>query len=171
MPDQSVPAKARLLFDQRELAYDFGPDHPMKPSRLVALIDLLKISVKISRRSLVDGQLPTRTAERLHWYASSYSPLPCVKPLPYRSINRPWQAYLTCCIYKAVRLLHVAKRLRHLLDRYYCATFVHPRWLSTSYLIVDCMHLHAFQSENINSFSVLRRVRTVRLHSHIHRRV
>src|SRR5215469_9367804 len=42
MPDQSAHARSRLMFDQRELAYDFGPDHPMKPRRLVALMDLLK---------------------------------------------------------------------------------------------------------------------------------
>jgi acetoin utilization deacetylase AcuC-like enzyme/GNAT superfamily N-acetyltransferase len=44
MPDQSVHARSRLVFDQGELAYDFGPDHPMKPRRLVALMDLLKAS-------------------------------------------------------------------------------------------------------------------------------
>jgi acetoin utilization deacetylase AcuC-like enzyme len=39
-----VDAKARLLFDSRELAYDFGPHHPMQPRRLQALIDLLETS-------------------------------------------------------------------------------------------------------------------------------
>ena len=44
MPDQFLHARSRLMFDQRELAYDFGPNHPMKPRRLVALMDLLKTS-------------------------------------------------------------------------------------------------------------------------------
>ena len=44
MPDQSAHSRSRLMFDQRELAYDFGPNHPMKPRRLVALMDLLKTS-------------------------------------------------------------------------------------------------------------------------------
>ena len=44
MSDQSAHPRARLMFDQHELAYDFGPNHPMKPRRLVALMDLLKTS-------------------------------------------------------------------------------------------------------------------------------
>jgi acetoin utilization deacetylase AcuC-like enzyme/GNAT superfamily N-acetyltransferase len=42
MPDRPNHSRSRLVFDHGELAYDFGPDHPMKPHRLVALIDLLK---------------------------------------------------------------------------------------------------------------------------------
>src|SRR5258708_5645185 len=37
-------ARVHLLFDSRELAYDFGAEHPMQPRRLVALMDLLKCS-------------------------------------------------------------------------------------------------------------------------------
>src|SRR5579863_2468711 len=45
MPDTtSSPAKARLLFDPAEMAYDFGAQHPMQPRRLEALIDLLAMS-------------------------------------------------------------------------------------------------------------------------------
>ena len=44
MPDQPTHARSRLMFDQCELAYDFGPNHPMKPRRLIALMDLLKTS-------------------------------------------------------------------------------------------------------------------------------
>ncbi len=44
MAKTSASARARLLFDASELAYDFGPDHPMQPRRLLALIDLLETS-------------------------------------------------------------------------------------------------------------------------------
>lgn len=33
--------RVRLIFDATELHYDFGPQHPLQPSRLEALIDLL----------------------------------------------------------------------------------------------------------------------------------
>ena len=44
MPDRPNHSRSRLAFDRGELAYDFGPDHPMKPSRIVALMDLLLTS-------------------------------------------------------------------------------------------------------------------------------
>jgi acetoin utilization deacetylase AcuC-like enzyme len=44
MDDQPKLSRSRLMFDRGELAYDFGPEHPMKPQRLVALIDLLLTS-------------------------------------------------------------------------------------------------------------------------------
>jgi acetoin utilization deacetylase AcuC-like enzyme len=44
MDDHPTLSRSRLAFDQCELAYNFGPEHPMKPQRLVALIDLLKAS-------------------------------------------------------------------------------------------------------------------------------
>jgi len=44
MDKTSAHARARLLFDPSELAYDFGPQHPMQPRRLLALIDLLETS-------------------------------------------------------------------------------------------------------------------------------
>ncbi|HWZ17963.1 MAG TPA: acetoin utilization protein AcuC [Ktedonobacteraceae bacterium] len=44
MDDQPKLSRSRLAFDRSELAYDFGPEHPMKPQRLVALIDLILTS-------------------------------------------------------------------------------------------------------------------------------
>ena len=44
MDDRAKLSRSRLAFDRGELAYDFGPEHPMKPQRLVALIDLLMTS-------------------------------------------------------------------------------------------------------------------------------
>lgn len=44
MPNANDHARVHLLFDSRELAYDFGAEHPMQPRRLVALMDLLKSS-------------------------------------------------------------------------------------------------------------------------------
>lgn len=42
MQNAPVHANARLLFDADELNYDFGPEHPLQPCRLVALMDLLE---------------------------------------------------------------------------------------------------------------------------------
>ena len=39
-----MQSRARLLFDKSELNYDFGPEHPLQPRRLVALMDLLESS-------------------------------------------------------------------------------------------------------------------------------
>ena len=36
------PDRARILFEPSELQYTFGPDHPLQPSRIEALVDLLK---------------------------------------------------------------------------------------------------------------------------------
>ncbi len=41
MADRANPSRSRLAFDLGELAYDFGPEHPMKPRRIMALMDLL----------------------------------------------------------------------------------------------------------------------------------
>jgi len=38
----TASSRARLLFEPTELHYNFGPDHPLQPSRIEALIDLLK---------------------------------------------------------------------------------------------------------------------------------
>src|SRR6266487_1692827 len=38
LPHQRV----RLIFDPEELHYDFGPQHPLNPKRLQALVDLLE---------------------------------------------------------------------------------------------------------------------------------
>jgi Histone deacetylase domain len=44
MLDRPNHSSSRLAFDQGEIAYDFGPEHPLNPRRLVALMDLLKTS-------------------------------------------------------------------------------------------------------------------------------
>lgn len=38
------PPHARLMFDPTELNYNFGPDHPLQPGRMKALMDLLNES-------------------------------------------------------------------------------------------------------------------------------
>jgi acetoin utilization deacetylase AcuC-like enzyme/GNAT superfamily N-acetyltransferase len=37
-------SRARLIFDPNELEYSFGPEHPLQPRRIVALMDLLETS-------------------------------------------------------------------------------------------------------------------------------
>jgi acetoin utilization deacetylase AcuC-like enzyme/GNAT superfamily N-acetyltransferase len=44
MTEVNANCKACLLFDTGELHYDFGPGHPLQPTRLVALMDLLETS-------------------------------------------------------------------------------------------------------------------------------
>ncbi len=44
MDEGTKLSRSRLAFDRGELAYDFGPEHPLKPQRLVALMDLLLTS-------------------------------------------------------------------------------------------------------------------------------
>lgn len=41
-PITVVRSRARLLFDPLELRYNFGPNHPLQPGRLKALMDLLE---------------------------------------------------------------------------------------------------------------------------------
>ncbi|HYX50297.1 MAG TPA: hypothetical protein VE843_11175, partial [Ktedonobacteraceae bacterium] len=61
MDDQSKLSRSRLAFDLNELAYDFGPEHPMKPRRLVALMDLL-ISSTLWNPDNERSRLPIRAA-------------------------------------------------------------------------------------------------------------
>ena len=61
MDDQPNLSRSRLAFDQGELAYDFGPEHPMKPQRLIALMDLLKTS-ELWKPDDKQCQLPIRAA-------------------------------------------------------------------------------------------------------------
>jgi acetoin utilization deacetylase AcuC-like enzyme/GNAT superfamily N-acetyltransferase len=42
MMQASVEPRARLVFDAGELAYNFGPEHPLQPRRIAALMDLLE---------------------------------------------------------------------------------------------------------------------------------
>ena len=44
MTDSPAQHRVRLIFEQAELAYDFGPGHPLQARRLVALMDLLETS-------------------------------------------------------------------------------------------------------------------------------
>src|SRR6266568_2658273 len=53
--------RAYLLFDQSELEYNFGAEHPMQPRRLVALMDLLESS-GLWQRTSETSQLPMRPA-------------------------------------------------------------------------------------------------------------
>src|SRR6266480_632395 len=61
MPDRPNHPRSRLVFDHGELAYDFGPEHPMKPRRLVALLDLLQTS-GLWKPDDSHTQLPIRAA-------------------------------------------------------------------------------------------------------------
>ena len=44
MSKAKVDSRARLIFDPGELDYNFGPEHPLQPDRIIALIDLLETS-------------------------------------------------------------------------------------------------------------------------------
>jgi acetoin utilization deacetylase AcuC-like enzyme len=43
MSEGQSNSRAKLIFDQEELDYDFGPEHPLQPSRIGALMDLLEV--------------------------------------------------------------------------------------------------------------------------------
>ena len=43
MSEVQSDSRARLIFDPEELDYDFGPEHPLQPERISALMDLLEI--------------------------------------------------------------------------------------------------------------------------------
>jgi acetoin utilization deacetylase AcuC-like enzyme/GNAT superfamily N-acetyltransferase len=53
--------RTRLIFDQSELAYDFGAEHPLQSRRLVALMDLLE-TCGLWKRNDDQKQLPLRAA-------------------------------------------------------------------------------------------------------------
>ena len=48
MSQSDDDVRAYLLFDPAELEYDFGEGHPLKPRRLIALMDLLESSGLLS---------------------------------------------------------------------------------------------------------------------------
>ncbi|GHO42922.1 acetoin utilization protein AcuC [Ktedonospora formicarum] len=62
-PRESVSPRARLIFDNEELKYDFGPQHPLQPTRLRALMDLLETS-KLWDQTHEETRLHTRLATR-----------------------------------------------------------------------------------------------------------
>lgn len=53
--------RARLIFDPAELAYNFGPDHPLQPQRIIALVDLLE-TAGLWRSTAEQSRLPLRAA-------------------------------------------------------------------------------------------------------------
>jgi len=53
-------SRTRLIFHHDELAYDFGAEHPLKPRRLVALLDLLETGGLLRQDDA--QQLPIRPA-------------------------------------------------------------------------------------------------------------
>ncbi len=61
MSKAHAQSRARLIFDDSELNYNFGPEHPLQPRRLVALIDLLESSGLWQSSDLGKG-LPLRPA-------------------------------------------------------------------------------------------------------------
>jgi len=61
MAETPTHVGSRLLFEPGELDYDFGPGHPLHPSRLVALLDLLESS-GLWRREDEHTRLPLRPA-------------------------------------------------------------------------------------------------------------
>ncbi len=61
MPDTQPHARVRLAFDSAELQYNFGPEHPLQPGRLKALMDLLERS-GLWRADDEDTRLPLRAA-------------------------------------------------------------------------------------------------------------
>ncbi len=42
MSEVQTDSRAKLIFDPEELDYNFGPEHPLQPSRIAALLDLLE---------------------------------------------------------------------------------------------------------------------------------
>ena len=62
MSNTLANARAHLIFDPVELKYDFGPDHPMQPRRLLALIDLLECCGLWQSNNEQQKRLPVRPA-------------------------------------------------------------------------------------------------------------
>jgi acetoin utilization deacetylase AcuC-like enzyme/GNAT superfamily N-acetyltransferase len=62
MSNTLANARAHLIFDPVELKYDFGPDHPMQPRRLLALIDLLECCGLWQNNNDQQKRLPLRPA-------------------------------------------------------------------------------------------------------------
>ena len=61
MSEVQSDSRARLIFDPEELDYDFGPEHPLQPERITALMDLLEIS-GLWHSTDVYSSLPLRAA-------------------------------------------------------------------------------------------------------------
>jgi acetoin utilization deacetylase AcuC-like enzyme/GNAT superfamily N-acetyltransferase len=61
MSEVKANSRARLIYDPAELDYNFGPEHPLQPGRINALIDLLE-TCGLWRSSDEDSRLPLRAA-------------------------------------------------------------------------------------------------------------
>src|SRR6266568_4775930 len=61
MSEVQSDSRAKLIFDPEELDYDFGPEHPLQPRRIVALMDLLETS-GLWHSSNIYNSLPLRAA-------------------------------------------------------------------------------------------------------------
>jgi acetoin utilization deacetylase AcuC-like enzyme/GNAT superfamily N-acetyltransferase len=63
MVQTGARARARLVFDPAELAYNFGAEHPLQPRRIAALMDLLEMC-DLWKSSDAAHRLPLRPATR-----------------------------------------------------------------------------------------------------------
>src|SRR6266516_3471569 len=61
MSEALSDSRARLIFDLEELDYDFGPEHPLQPQRIAALMDLLE-TCGLWHSSNANSSLPLRGA-------------------------------------------------------------------------------------------------------------
>src|SRR6266704_3576555 len=61
MSEALSDSRARLIFDLEELDYDFGPEHPLQPERIAALMDLLE-TCGLWHSSNANSSLPLRAA-------------------------------------------------------------------------------------------------------------
>jgi len=61
MSEVQSDSSARLIFDTEELDYDFGPEHPLQPQRIAALMDLLE-TCGLWHSSNANNSLPLRAA-------------------------------------------------------------------------------------------------------------
>lgn len=61
MSEAQSDSRARLIFDPEELDYDFGPEHPLQPGRIAALVDLLEVC-GLWHSTDASRSLPLRTA-------------------------------------------------------------------------------------------------------------
>ena len=61
MSEVQSDSRARFIFEPEELDYDFGPEHPLQPGRIAALMDLLEMC-GLWHRTDADSSLPLRSA-------------------------------------------------------------------------------------------------------------
>ncbi len=61
MSKAKADSRARLIFDSSELNYNFGPEHPLQPQRVAALMDLLETS-GLWHSADEERRLPLRSA-------------------------------------------------------------------------------------------------------------